>query len=75
MRRTRLVVGSAPAAQQGACIRMVLTVLAHTYLPLLFIAIALSAFVLSRETYRRRLAWLAALACSRTRTTLLAASK
>jgi hypothetical protein len=61
MRRAELLSRSAPAAQQSALIGRSLSILAATYLPLLLVALTLSAFVLSRQTLRRRLGWLAAL--------------
>jgi hypothetical protein len=61
MRRTELLARSAPAAQQSAAVRMSLRVLAATYLPLLLVALTLSALVLSGATHRKRLGWLAAL--------------
>jgi hypothetical protein len=61
IRRAELLARSAPVAEQSAYIRRPLGILAATYLPLLLIAIALSAFVLSRETHRKRLGWLVAL--------------
>jgi hypothetical protein len=61
MSRTATLARSAPVIQQGAYIREPLRLLAATYLPLLFIAGGLSAFVLLRETHRRRFGWLAVL--------------
>jgi hypothetical protein len=61
MRRTELLARSAPAARQSAFIGRSLSILAVTYLPLLLIALTLSAFVLSRATHRKRLGWLGAL--------------
>jgi hypothetical protein len=61
MRRTELLARSAPAAQQSAFIGRSLSILAATYLPLLLIALTLSALVLSRAAHRKRLGWLAAL--------------
>jgi hypothetical protein len=60
-RRAELLARSAPVAEQSAYIRRPLGILAATYLPLLLIAVALSALVLSRETHRKRLGWLVAL--------------
>jgi uncharacterized membrane protein YhaH (DUF805 family) len=61
MRRAELLARSAPAAQQSAFIGRSLGILAVTYLPSLLVALVLSAVVLSRETDRKRLGWLAAL--------------
>jgi hypothetical protein len=61
IRRAELLAQSAPVAVQSAYIRRPLGILAVTYLPLLLIALALSALVLSRETYRKRLGYLVAL--------------
>jgi len=61
MRRTELLARSAPVVQQHGYIRKPLAVLAATYLPLLLIALALSAVVFLRQERRRRLGWLAAL--------------
>ena len=62
MRRTELLARSAPVAEQLAYVRRPLGILAAArYLPLLLIALTLSAFVLSRPTHRKRLGWLAAL--------------
>jgi hypothetical protein len=61
IRRTELLAQSAPVVEQSAYIRRPLAILAATYLPLLLIAVALSALVLSRETHRKRLGWLVAL--------------
>jgi Ni,Fe-hydrogenase I cytochrome b subunit len=61
IRRTELLAQSAPVVEQSAYIRRPLGILAATYLPLLLIAVALSALVLSRETHRKRLGWLVAL--------------
>jgi hypothetical protein len=61
IRRAELLARSAPVAVQSAYIRKPLGILAATYLPLLLIALALSALVLSRETYRKRLGYLVAL--------------
>ena len=61
MRRAELLARTAPAAQQSAFIDRALGLLAATYLPLLLIALTLSALVLSRGTHRKRLGWLVAL--------------
>jgi hypothetical protein len=61
IRRTELLARSAPVVEQSAYIRRPLGILAATYLPLLLIAVALSALVLSGETHRKRLGWLVAL--------------
>ena len=61
MRRTELLARSAPVVEQHGYIRKPLAVLAATYLPLLLIALALSAVVFLRQERRRRLGWLAAL--------------
>ncbi|HEY6111247.1 MAG TPA: hypothetical protein VIV62_01905 [Chthoniobacterales bacterium] len=61
MRRTAALARSAPAIQQRAYVRKPLGFLAATYLPLLFVSVGLGAFVLSRETHRRRFRWLAVL--------------
>jgi hypothetical protein len=60
IRRAELLARSAPVAEQLAYIRRPLGILAATYLPLLLIAVALSALVLLRATLRKRLGWLAA---------------
>jgi hypothetical protein len=57
----RVAARSAPTAQQSAFIGRSLSILGATYLPLLLIALTLSALVLSRATHRKRLGWLAAL--------------
>jgi hypothetical protein len=62
IRRTESLTRSAPVVQQPAYIRRPLGLLAATYLPLLLIALALSALVFIQERYRRGLGWLAALA-------------
>ncbi|HVD95817.1 MAG TPA: hypothetical protein VNE84_06715 [Candidatus Limnocylindria bacterium] len=61
MHRTEMLARSAPIVQQHGYIRKPLAVLAATYLPLLLIALALSALVFMRQDRRRHLAWLAAL--------------
>ena len=61
MSRTALLARSAPVVQQSAYIRRPLGILAATYLPLLLIALALSAVVFTQEERRRRFGWLAAL--------------
>jgi hypothetical protein len=61
IRRAESLARSAPVAEQSAYIRRPLGALAATYLPLLLIAVALSALVLSRETHRKRLGYLVAL--------------
>jgi hypothetical protein len=61
IRREELLARSGPVAEQAAYIRRPLSILAATYLPLLWIAVALSALVLSREAHRKRLGWLVAL--------------
>ncbi len=59
--RTQLLARNAPVVQQRGYIRKPLGVLAATYLPLLLIALALSAVAFMQEERRRRLGWLAAL--------------
>jgi hypothetical protein len=59
--RTGLLPRTAPVIQQPVYIRKPLGFLAATYLPLLVIGAGVSAFVLLRAGYRRRLGWLAAL--------------
>ena len=59
MRRTELLVGEAPVIEQPAYIRRPLSILAATYLPLLLIALALSAAVFLNKEIRSRLGWLA----------------
>ena len=61
MSRTALLARSAPVVQQPAYIRRPHQILAITYLPLLLIALALSAVVFMQEERRRRFGWLAAL--------------
>jgi hypothetical protein len=61
MSRTALLARSAPVVQQSAYIRRPHQILAETYLPLLLIALALSAVVFTQEERRRRFGWLAAL--------------
>src|SRR5438093_1321320 len=61
MRRTELLARNAPVVQQRGYIRKPLGVLAATYLPLLLIALALSAVAFMQEERRRHLGWLAAL--------------
>ncbi|MFZ3374954.1 MAG: hypothetical protein WA183_05325 [Chthoniobacterales bacterium] len=61
MSRTALLAQSAPVVQQSAYIRRPHQILAETYLPLLLIALALSAVVFMQEERRRRFGWLAAL--------------
>jgi hypothetical protein len=60
MIRMKSIVGTAPVIHQSRCVRFVLSVMAHTYLPLLSITAALSAVVLMQQKHRRRLGWLAA---------------
>jgi hypothetical protein len=59
--RTESLARSAPALGQPIPIRMTLSLLAGMYRPLLWVAVALSAVVLFRQRYRRRLGWLAVL--------------
>lgn len=59
--RTKLLARSAPFIQQHALLRMILSLLAWTYVPLLLTTIALSAVVLFQQDSRRRVGWLAAL--------------
>jgi hypothetical protein len=61
MDRTESLARNAPVIWQPIPIRMTLSLLAGMYRPLLWIALALSALVLFRQRYRRRLGWLAAL--------------
>jgi hypothetical protein len=61
MNRTALLALSAPVVQQPAYIRRPHQILAKTYLPLLLIALALSAVLFTQEERRRRFGWLAAL--------------
>ena len=61
MDRTELLARTAPVIRQPIPIRMTLSLLAGMYRPLLWSTIALSAAVLFRQRYRRRLGWLAAL--------------
>jgi hypothetical protein len=60
MGRMKSVAQSAPAIHQPGYVRLALSVMALTHLPLLLIAAALSAVVLLQERHRRRLGWLAA---------------
>ena len=60
MSRMKSVAQSALAIHQPGYVRLALSVIALTHLPLLLIAAALSAVVLSQERHRRRLGWLAA---------------
>ena len=59
--RTALLARSAPVVQQPTYIRWPHQILAKTYLPLLLIALVLSAVVFTQEERRRRFGWLAAL--------------
>jgi hypothetical protein len=59
--RTQLLARNAPVVQQRGYIRKPLGVLAATYLPLLLIALVLSAVAFMQEGRRRRLGWLVAL--------------
>jgi hypothetical protein len=61
MDRTRLLAQNAPMIQQARFIGLPLIVLARTYLPILWIALGTSVFVLGRRPYRRSLGWFAAL--------------
>jgi len=61
MGRVELLARRAPIVQQPAYIGRPLGLLAATYVPLLFIALALSAAVLLQGRHRKRLGWLAAL--------------
>jgi hypothetical protein len=61
MSRTKLLARGAPVIEQPGYVRRPLGILAATYLPLLFIALALSAAVLLHDGTRRRLGWLAVL--------------
>jgi len=58
-------IGNLPRSQggieQGVYIRKPLGLLAATYLPMLFISLGFSIFVLLRKTHRGRFGWLAAL--------------
>jgi hypothetical protein len=59
--RTELLARSAPVVQQREYIRKPLDVLAAMYLPLLLMALALSALIFMQEEHPRHLGWLAAL--------------
>jgi len=61
MSRTKSSTRSVPVIYQPGYIRWILSVMARTHLPLLLIALALVAVVLTQERRRRRLGWLAAL--------------
>jgi len=61
MSRTKSSARSVPVIYQPRYIRWILSVMAGTHLPLLLIALALVAVVLTQERRRRRLGWLAAL--------------
>jgi hypothetical protein len=61
MSRTATLAVSSPVIRQGPCVRQPLKLLSVIYLPLLIVAGGLGAFVLSRETRRRRLGWVALL--------------
>jgi hypothetical protein len=61
MNRTKSSAQSVPVVYQPPYIRWILSVMARTHLPLLLIALALVAVVLTQERRRRRLGWLAAL--------------
>ncbi len=61
MSRTEVLARSAPVVQQPAYVRKTFFILARTYLPLLIIALALSAAVLVHKPLWRRLGWLTAL--------------
>lgn len=61
MDHARFLARSAPLVQQRAFIRKPLGFLAAAYLPSLFVAVGLGAFVLFRKTHRSRYGWLAAL--------------
>jgi len=60
MSRTKSIAQSMPVIHQPLFVRMALSVTAGTYLPLLAIAAALGAVVLTQEKRRKRLGWLAA---------------
>lgn len=61
MNRAALLGRSAPVIEQPVYIRRPHQILAATYLVLLLIALALSAFVFMQKERRRRIGWLAAL--------------
>ncbi|HET6889390.1 MAG TPA: hypothetical protein VFH87_15835 [Candidatus Udaeobacter sp.] len=61
MSRTKSSARSVPVIYQPRYIRWILSLMARTHLPLLLIALALVAVVLTQERRRRRLGWLAAL--------------
>jgi hypothetical protein len=61
MERTKFLAQNAPIIRQPIPLRMTLSLLAGMYRPLLWVGVLLSAVVLFRERYRRRLGWLAAL--------------
>jgi hypothetical protein len=61
MTRAELLARGSPVIKQPGYVRRALRGLAVTYLPLLLIALVLSAAVLLREGSRRKLGWLAAL--------------
>jgi hypothetical protein len=61
MHRTEILSRSAPTIQQPRPIRLVLGLLAITYLPLLLSSLALGLTVLLRAEWRKRLGWLTAL--------------
>jgi hypothetical protein len=61
MSRTKSSAQSVPVIHQPRYLRWILSVMAGTHLPLLLIALALVAVVLTQERRRRRLGWLAGL--------------
>ena len=61
MDRTKVLSERAPVIPQPIPLRMTLSFLAGLYRPLLWIAVAVSAAVLFRPRYRRRLGWLVGL--------------
>jgi hypothetical protein len=61
MSRTKTIAQSALVIHQPPYVRLALSIMAGTHLPLLSIAAVLGAVVLTQERRRRRLGWLAAL--------------
>jgi hypothetical protein len=61
MGRTEILARDAPIVQHPAVVRVALSILAGTYLPLFLTALALSAVVFTQKRHRHRFRWLAAL--------------
>lgn len=59
VQRTKSLAQNAPASEQPRLLRVALTALAVTFLPLLVVAVILSAFVFSRSPGWQHLRWLA----------------